>query len=75
MRKEHELGKRIDNQYKILENVQSLLVKIGTAESDGQVFQSYKYGLDALKAVFKETGLTEDTVADTMLDLEEVSYI
>lgn len=68
------MGRRIDKQLSVLENVQTLLGRLDTAEHDGKVLESYKSGLNALKTVFTDTGLTEDGVADTMIDLEEVGY-
>jgi hypothetical protein len=39
-----------------------------------QVINAYKNASAALKAVFAETGLSEDNVANTMDDLEDVSH-
>lgn len=38
-----------------------------------QVLEAYKLGVAALKSTFKESDLTEDSAADTMLEVEEVS--
>jgi len=38
-----------------------------------QVLEAYKVGVAALKSTLKESGLTEDSAADTMLQVEEVS--
>lgn len=66
------MERRIEKQVTVLENVQTLIERIGGAESDSHVLQSYKSGLAALKSVFKENGLTEDAVSDTMLEMTDV---
>jgi hypothetical protein len=38
-----------------------------------QVLEAYKLGVAALKSTLKESGLTEDSAADTMVQVEEVS--
>lgn len=57
----------------VLDNVQTLISRIGTAESDTKVLESYKSGLSALKSVFKENGISEDSVSDTMLEMADVN--
>jgi hypothetical protein len=39
-----------------------------------QVLEAYKLGVAALKSTLKGSGLTEDSVADTKMQLEEVSW-
>jgi hypothetical protein len=39
-----------------------------------QVLEAYKLGVAALKSTLKGSGLTEDSVADTMVQVEEVSW-
>lgn len=43
------------------------------ANTDGQVLESYKLALTSLKETFKNAGLSEDAVSQTMLELGEVS--
>jgi len=38
-----------------------------------QVLEAYKLGVAALKSTMKESGLTEDSAADTMVQVQEVS--
>jgi len=38
-----------------------------------QVLEAYKLGVAALKSTLKESGLTEDSAANTMVQVEEVS--
>ena len=54
-----------------LENVETLLNKIDQAKMDGEVIECYQSGIVALKQVFKETGLNEETVLSTMEELED----
>ena len=54
-----------------LENVETLLNKIDQAKIDSEVIECYQSGIVALKQVFKETGLNEETVLSTMEELED----
>ncbi|XP_046385999.1 charged multivesicular body protein 7 [Ischnura elegans] len=72
LKKRHELEKCIEKRVTALENVQSLLHRVKEAETDGQVLESYKMGVAALKNTFKEAGLTEDNIETTRNELEEV---
>ncbi|GLV43940.1 uncharacterized protein CBL_12764 [Carabus blaptoides fortunei] len=71
LRKQHEIEKRIEQHVGALENLQALSDRIGTAETDSKVLDSYKTGLAALKSVFKENDLSEESISDTMLDMSE----
>ncbi|XP_054261197.1 charged multivesicular body protein 7 isoform X2 [Macrosteles quadrilineatus] len=72
LRKRKELEKCIEKRASALENVQVLLTRVKEAESDGKILESYKMGLEALKATFKSAGLSEDSVGDTMDQVREV---
>lgn len=72
LRKKKELEKYIEKRTTALDNIQSLLYKIQQAESDSSVLESYRTGVNALKQTFKETGLTETKVNDTMDELEDI---
>ncbi|XP_071443142.1 charged multivesicular body protein 7 [Hetaerina americana] len=72
LKKRHELEKCIEKRVVALENVQSLLHCVKEAQTDGQVLESYKMGVAALKNTFKEAGLTEDSIESTRNELEEV---
>lgn len=72
LRKKKELEKRIEKRSTALDNVLTLLGRIREAESDAKILESYKIGLSALKATFKEAGLTEDSVSDTLNNVQEV---
>lgn len=72
LRKKKELEKRIEKRGTALDNVLTLLGRIREAESDAKILESYKIGLSALKTTFKEAGLTEDSVSDTLNNVQEV---
>lgn len=72
LRKKKELEKRVEKRAIALDNVLTLLSHIREAESDAKILDSYKMGLSALKATFKEAGLTEDSVSDTLNSVQEV---
>lgn len=58
-----------------MHNVQTLLSRVEDAHTDTQIVDTYKTALSRLRATFKETGLTEESVSNTMLELEEVNNI
>lgn len=72
LRKKHALEQCIEKRVQALENVQALLHRVKEAETDGQVLESYKLGVSALKKTLAEAGLTEDNVENTRAELEEV---
>lgn len=56
----------------MLENIQALLQQIDQTKQDSEVFECYQTGLVTLKKVFKETGLNEESVCNTMEQLEDI---
>lgn len=56
-----------------LYNIQALLSKVQDVDVNSHVLDTYKTALNSLKTTFKETGLSEDKVINTMLELEEVN--
>lgn len=72
IRKRHEIEKRITKKSNALHNVQVLLEQIRDTHSDAHVWESYKQALSAFDLTFKETGLSEDSVDDTMIKLGEM---
>nr|CAD7575454.1 unnamed protein product [Timema californicum] len=71
LRKKHELEHIIEKKVMALENVRILLNQLNDSGLDAQVLESYKKGASVLKAVLKDSGLTEESVSSTMLQLEE----
>ncbi|XP_075221621.1 charged multivesicular body protein 7 [Lycorma delicatula] len=72
LRKKKEFEKQIDKHVTALDNIHVLLARIHDTESNSKVFESYKMSLSALKYQFKEVGLTEDNVSNTMAQVQEV---
>lgn len=54
-------------------NVQTLLARVHNASTEAQVLESYKLALSSLRDTFKNAGLSEESVSETMLELGEVS--
>nr|CAD7402830.1 unnamed protein product [Timema cristinae] len=75
LRKKHELENIIEKKVLTLENVRILLNQLNDSDLDAQVLESYKKGASVLKAVLKDSGLTEESVSTTMLQLEESSQL
>lgn len=63
----------LEKRANTLHNIQTLLARVEDAQSDSEILDSYKTALARLRAMFNETGLTEESVSETMLELEEVS--
>ncbi|KAJ3666488.1 hypothetical protein Zmor_001929 [Zophobas morio] len=72
LKKKHEIQKRLTHKTNALHNVQVLLERIKDAQTDAEVWQSYKQALSAFNTNIKETGLSEDAIEDTMLKLGEI---
>lgn len=49
-----------------------MLLRIRDSTTDQQILDSYKYALSTMRETFKETGLTEDSVIDTMTELGDI---
>ncbi|KRT81526.1 hypothetical protein AMK59_5143 [Oryctes borbonicus] len=75
LRKKKEIEKIIEKRANTLFNVQTLLSTIEDTYSDSEILDSYKIALSRLRATFNETGLSEESVSNTMLELEEVLEI
>ncbi|KAF6206626.1 hypothetical protein GE061_017862 [Apolygus lucorum] len=75
LRRKNEIEKQITKKLNAIDNLDSLLCRIRDAKSDAEILDSYKLGISALKTTFRETGLDEDSVANTMSELEEINEI
>lgn len=73
MRKKRELEKRIDKKLSALHNIQNLVEQIHETHSDAHVWEAYKNALAAFNTSFKDTGMSEDAIEDTMIKLGDVS--
>ncbi|XP_072376235.1 charged multivesicular body protein 7 [Diabrotica undecimpunctata] len=72
LRKKHGLEKSLEKKANALHNIQTLLHQIHETHSNAHVWESYKNVLSAFNYTFKETGLSEETIDDTMIKLGEV---
>ncbi|XP_021935983.1 charged multivesicular body protein 7 isoform X3 [Zootermopsis nevadensis] len=72
LRKKHVLDSCTDKRTSALDNIHLLLTRLQEAKSDVKVLEAYKLGVAALKSTLKGSGLTEDSAADIMVQVEEV---
>ncbi|XP_023020635.2 charged multivesicular body protein 7 [Leptinotarsa decemlineata] len=72
LRKKHDLEKRLEKKINALQNVQNLLEKVQETHKDAHVWEAYKGALSAFDESFKNTGLSEDAIDDTMIKLGEM---
>lgn len=72
LRRKHVLDSCVDKRTSALDNIHALLTHLEEAKSNAEVLEAYKLGVAALKSTWKESGLTEDNVADTMVQVQEV---
>lgn len=62
----------IEKRFSALENIQVMLSRINDAKSDGHVIDAYKMGTNTLRNIFTDSGITLDTVDDTLSEVQEV---
>ncbi|KAJ8983006.1 hypothetical protein NQ317_014302 [Molorchus minor] len=68
LRKKHELEKKAN----ALHNIQILLEQIHETHTDAHVWEAYKNALSAFDTTFKDTGMSEDVIEDTMIKLGDM---
>lgn len=68
------MEKTIEKRANTLQNVQTLLSRLQDVHTDAQILDSYKTALTNLRTTFSETGLTEESVSNTMIELGEVIF-
>ncbi|XP_039282490.1 charged multivesicular body protein 7 [Nilaparvata lugens] len=72
LRKKKEIEKQIAQKCSALDNIQTILTRIRNMESDSKVFSSYKDSLSMIKELMSKNDLSEETVGNTMMQLQEV---
>ncbi|KXJ82319.1 hypothetical protein RP20_CCG014339 [Aedes albopictus] len=72
LRKKHLLEKNLEKKMNVLDNVQTMMSRIHDSQSDRHVIDAYKIGSNALKKAFAETGITLDSVDDTLAEMKEI---
>ncbi|XP_014282985.1 charged multivesicular body protein 7 [Halyomorpha halys] len=73
LRRKKALEKTLEKRINTSENIEILLSRIHEVSSDSKVLETYKIGLNALKATFKENGLSEDDVTNTISEIQEIN--
>ncbi|ERL93876.1 charged multivesicular body protein 7 [Dendroctonus ponderosae] len=69
--KKHQLEKQLEKKASALHNVQNCLEQLKGTHSNTHVWEAYKNALDAFNTTYRETGLDEDAIDDTMVKLDE----
>ncbi|KAJ8961427.1 hypothetical protein NQ318_014674 [Aromia moschata] len=64
--------KRLEKKGNALHNIQMLLEQIHETHSDVHVWEAYKNALSAFNTTFKDTGLSEEAIEDTMINLGDM---
>ncbi|XP_053687912.1 charged multivesicular body protein 7 [Sabethes cyaneus] len=72
LKKKHLLEKNMEKKLNVLENVQTMLSRIHDSQSDQNVIEAYKLGSNALKNAFASSGITLDSVDDTLAEMKEI---
>ncbi|XP_050312703.1 charged multivesicular body protein 7 [Anthonomus grandis grandis] len=70
--KKHQLEKQLDKNANALHNVQNCLEQLKGTHTNAHVWEAYKDALKAFDTTYKSTGISEEAVEDTMLQLGEV---
>ncbi|XP_014248838.1 charged multivesicular body protein 7 [Cimex lectularius] len=73
LRKCKELEKFIQKKCSTLMNLDSLITRIHEIKSDSEILKAYKLGLSALKNNLKQGELDENSVDETMSEIQEVT--
>lgn len=72
LRKKKELEKRVVKKIETLQNIQVLLGNIQDVHLNTDVLKSYQQAVSMFSQAYKDGGLSEDAVEDTMLNLKDV---
>uniref|UniRef100_A0A1Q3F7D4 Putative m protein type n=1 Tax=Culex tarsalis TaxID=7177 RepID=A0A1Q3F7D4_CULTA len=72
LKKKHLLEKNLEKKMNVLDNVQTMLSRIHDTQTDRNVIEAYKIGSNALKNAFADSGITLDTVDDTLAEMKEI---
>lgn len=67
------MEKRVLKKMDALHNIQILLQQINETHNDAHVWEAYKSALAAFNTSFKDTGLSENAIEDTIIKLGDVS--
>lgn len=69
------MEKQLEKKANALHNVQNCLEQLKGTHTNAHVWEAYKNALDAFNTTYKETGISEEAVDDTMLKLGEVNCL
>lgn len=72
LRKKHTLEKNMEKRASTLENTQTLLSRIHETVQDRQTIEAFKTGSKTLKTVLSDSGITLDSVDETVAEVQEV---
>ncbi|KAF5276059.1 hypothetical protein FQA39_LY00855 [Lamprigera yunnana] len=72
LKKKHEIDKRVSQKANTLHNIQILLHKLEDTDTNTQVLDTYREALSTLKRNFKEHGLSEESVSQTVTELGDI---
>lgn len=70
--KKHQLEKQLEKKANALHNVQNCLEQLKGTHTNVHVWEAYKNAISAFNSTYKDTGINEEAVDDTMLKLGEV---
>lgn len=69
------MEKQLEKKANALHNVQNCLEQLKGTHTNAHVWEAYKNALHAFNTTYKETGISEEAVDDTMLKLGEVNCL
>lgn len=72
LRKKHRLEEDISKSISILDNVQTMLQRVHSSNSDKEIVNTYKMGSAAIKEAFAENGINIENVHDIIEDMQEI---
>ncbi|ORY00432.1 hypothetical protein K493DRAFT_405919 [Basidiobolus meristosporus CBS 931.73] len=72
LRQRKQLNQVLEKRSASFETMDSILLKIQTAESDAEIYKAYDVGANTLKSVMASTGLTVESIDETIDKLQDV---
>lgn len=71
LKKRHAFEKNLEKRMSVLESVQAMLCRIHDTQKDKDVLSAYKIGTDALKTALAGSGITLDSVDETIEQMRD----
>lgn len=72
LRKKHLMETDLIKTINVLDNVQTMLMRVRASNSDKEIVNTYKMGSEAIKKAFSDAGVNLENVHDIIEDMQDV---